>query len=116
MGDMNINDGSGNTDRERAMGNQGCGTINNNGEELVNFWLNDCGGTIFQHKYIHKRACKSPDGRMVNQIHHVIINNKWKRSLKDMHTYKGADAGSDHYIVVFRLKLYLRKIPPSETE
>ena len=45
----------------------------------------------------------------VNQIDHVVKNNKWRRSLKDVHTCRGADAGSDHYLVVSRLKLCLRK-------
>ena len=63
MGDMNAKIGSDNTDRERVMGSQGCGTINNNGERLVNFCLNNCviDGTIFQHKYFHKLIWKSPD-------------------------------------------------------
>ena len=41
MGDMNAKVGSDNTDRERAMGSQGCGTTTNNGERLVNFCLNN---------------------------------------------------------------------------
>ena len=76
MGDMNAKVGSDNTDRERAMGSQGCGTINNNGERLVNFCLNnDCviDGTIFQHQDIHKLTWKSPDGTTMNQIDHVVI-------------------------------------------
>ena len=47
----------------------------------------------------------------MNQIDHVVINNKRRRSLKDMHTCRVADAGSDHYLVMFRLKLCLRKTP-----
>ena len=111
---MNAKTGSDNTDRERAMGREGCGIINDNGEKFVNFCLNNncvIGGTIFQHKEIHKLTWKSPDGRTVNQIDHVVINNKWRRSLKDVHTCRGADAGSDHYLVVSRLKLCLRKAP-----
>ena len=114
MGDMNAKTGSDNTDRERAMGREGCGIINDNSEKFVNFCLNNncaIGGTIFQHKEIHKLTWKSPDGRRVNQIDHVDINNKWRRSLKDVHTCRGADAGSDHYRVVLRLKLCLRKAP-----
>ena len=81
--DMNDQNRSDNTDWERAMGSQGCGTINNNGERLVNFCLNKnyvIGGTIFQHKYIHKLTWTFPDGKTVNQINHVVINNKWRRS------------------------------------
>ena len=102
MGDINAKTGSDNTDRERAMGREGCGIINDN-----------CviGGTIFQHKEIQKLTWKSPDGRTVNQIDHVVINNKLWRSLKNVHTCRGADAGSDHYLVVSRRKLCLRKAP-----
>ena len=73
-----------NTDRDRTIGSQGCGTINNNGERLLNFCLNNncvIGVTIFKHKYIHKLTLKSPDGKTVNQIEHVVINNKLRRSL-----------------------------------
>ena len=83
-------------------------------EKFVNFCLNNncvIDNTIFQHKEIHKLTWKSPDGRTVNQIDHVVINNKWSRSLKDVHTCRGADAGSDHYLVVSRLNLCLRKAP-----
>ena len=113
MGDMNVMVGSGNTDREWEMGSQGCGTINNNGERLVNFCLNNncaIGGTIFQHKDFHKLTCKSPDGKIVNQIDHLVINNKWRSSLKEVHTCKGAVAGNDYYLVMSMLKLYLRKV------
>ena len=78
MGDMNAKVGSDNTDRESATASQGCGTINNNGEILVNFCLNNncaIGGTIFQQKGIHKLTWKSPDGKTVNQIDHVVIHN-----------------------------------------
>ena len=102
MGDMNAKVGSDNTDRERAMGSQGCGTINNNGERLVNFCLNNnCAidGIILQHKDIHTLTWKSPDGKTVNQIDHVVINNKWRRPFNDVHTCRGrkTDQGSTTY-------------------
>ena len=114
MGDMHAKTGSDNTDRERAMGREGCGIINDIGEKFVNLCLNNncvVGCTIFQHKEIHKLTWKSPDGHTVNQIDHVVINNKWRRSLKDVHTCRGADAGGDYYLVVSRPKLCLRKAP-----
>ena len=49
MGDVNAKTGSDNTDRERAIGREGCGIINGNGEKFVNFCLNNncvIGGTI----------------------------------------------------------------------
>ena len=47
----------------------------------------------------------------LNQIDHVVINNKWRRSFKDVHTCRAAGAGSEHYLVVSRLMLCLRKAP-----
>ena len=60
-------------ERESAMGSQG---INNNGERLVNFCLNNncvIGRTIFQYKDIHKLTWKLPDGKTVKIDHIVII-------------------------------------------
>ena len=56
MGDMNAKIGSHHTDRESAMGREGCWIINDNGEKFVNFCPNNncvLGGTIFQHKEVH---------------------------------------------------------------
>ena len=103
MGDMNVKVESNNNDRESGMGSQGCGTINNNGDRLVNLCLNNkcaIGGTIFQHKYIHKLTWRAPNGQTMNQIDNVVINNKWKRSLNDVHTYSCADVRSDLYLVM----------------
>ena len=57
MGDLNAKAGSDNTNYERAMGKEGCGSMNNDGERLL-----ECcgtydlviGGTLFPHPDIHK--------------------------------------------------------------
>ena len=69
MGDMNAKIGEDNTGCERVMGKHGPGARNDNGERLVDFYLNNnctIGGTIFPHKIIHKLTWKSPDGRTTN--------------------------------------------------
>ncbi|XP_055997977.1 uncharacterized protein LOC130047325 [Ostrea edulis] len=112
MGDLNAKVGADNTDCERSMGKHGCGIRNDNGERLVDFCLNNnlmIGGTIFPHKDIHKLTWKSPDGRTTNQIDHMIINNKWRRSLYDVKVYRGADVNSDHYLLKATIKLKLRR-------
>lgn len=57
MGDMNAKVGRDNTNYERAVGRAGCGTINENGEwlvELCTIYDLFIGGTLFPHKDIHK--------------------------------------------------------------
>ena len=93
------------------MGRHGCGTINENGERLVEFFTtNDLviGGTLFPHREIHKITWCSPNGRDRNQIDHLLINGKWRRSLRDVKVRRGADVGSDHHLVTACLKLKLK--------
>ncbi|CAH1248758.1 Hypp8389 [Branchiostoma lanceolatum] len=117
MGDLNAKVGSDYEGRESAMGRHGCGNINDNGERLVDFCLSNrlvIGGTIFPHKNIHKLTWNSPDGNTINQIDHVMVNKKWQRSLLDVRVYRGADVGSDHHLVVSKIRLKLRATPPTK--
>ena len=114
-GDMNAKVGAETLNCERAMGKHGCGVMNDNGERLVDFCLiNNCviGGTIFEHRDIYKLTMKSPDGRTSNQIDHIIINGKWRRSLQDVRVCCGDDIYSDHYLVTARIKLILQRLVP----
>lgn len=111
---MNARAGNDNIGRENAMGRHGCGTINENRERLVDFCINNrciIGGTIFPHRDIHKLSWRSPDGHTVNQIDHVIVNKKWQRSLLDVKVHRGADVGSDHHLVIAKIRLKLRATP-----
>nr|KAG5701644.1 hypothetical protein BaRGS_019333 [Batillaria attramentaria] len=67
------------------------------------------GGSLFQHKTIHKTTWTSPDGATKTQIDHIIINKKWKSSMRDVKVCRGADIASDHNLVVGVLSLKLRK-------
>ena len=65
MGDLNAKVGSDNTNHDRAMGKEGCGSKNNNGERLLEFSTYDLviGGTLCPHHEIHKLTWCSPNGR-----------------------------------------------------
>lgn len=103
-GDMNAKVGTDNSNYERAMGR------NNNGERLADICISN--NLVFPHKNIHKLTLKSPDGRTSNQIDHVIINGKWRRSLQDVRAYWLADAFSDHDLIAATIKLKLKKSIP----
>ena len=94
------------------MSQHECGTINDNGERLIDFsGLNNfvIGGTLFAHKKIHKLTWISPNQRDKNHVDHLLISCKWRRSLQDVRVRRGADIGSDHHLVVAHIKLKLKR-------
>lgn len=112
VGDINPKIGEENKDRERVMGRHVCGIINNNGERLCDFCQENnlvVGGTLFQHKNIHKTTWTSSDGPTKNQIDHILINAKWRRSLQDVRVYRGADIASYHNLLVVNITIKLHK-------
>ena len=67
---MNAKVASKNSNCERAVGKHGCGVMNDNGECLVDVWLNNnyvIGGTL--------------------HTDHNIINGKWRRSLQNVREF-----------------------------
>ncbi|XP_063416092.1 uncharacterized protein LOC134697738 [Mytilus trossulus] len=112
IGDFNAKVGSTNIGSEEVMGKHGLGEINNNGERLLEMCtMNNLviGGTIFEHKNIHKATWVSPNGKVKNQIGHILINKKWRSSLLDVKVKRGADVYSDHHLVIGKIRLKFRK-------
>ena len=98
MGDINAKIGPDNTGYEKVMGTHALGEMNENGERFADLCaLNNLviGGSIFPHKRIHKSTWVSPDGVTENQIDHVCISRKFRRSLQDVRVRRGADVASD---------------------
>ena len=110
IGDANAKVGDSNQGWEKVMGREGIGTMNENGCRLAEFCaLNNLviGGTLFKHPNVHKYTWESPNGRDKNQIDHVVINGRYRRSLLDVRVMRGADANSDHHLVCAKLRLKL---------
>ena len=111
VGDFNAIVGSDNSAFSTCMKNQGMGKINDNGIRMASFCLANnlvIGGSLFKHKNIHKYTWTSPNGKHRNQIDHFLISQKFVTSLTDVRTRRGADIGSDHQLVVAKLKLKLK--------
>ena len=111
MGDLNAKIGSDYTGRERIMGRHTLGCLSENGEgfaDLCSFKDLIINGSIFLHKTIHKATWISPDGRSSNQIYHIVIGRKGRRSLIDVRDKRGADVASDHHLLLETIKVKLR--------
>ena len=112
MGDFNAKIGSDNSGYEEIMGKQGIGEMNDNGERFADLCATTnlaIGGSLFPHKNIHKATWVSPDLRTENQIDHVCVSKKFRRSLQDVRVRRGADVASDHHLLVALVKLKLRR-------
>ena len=67
------------------------------------------GGSVFPHKRVHKVTCVSPNYTVENQIDHFCISKKFRRTLLDVRVMRGADARSDHHLLVGKLLLELKR-------
>ena len=84
-------------------------TSNDNGIRFVDFCAANelsIGGALFPHKDIHKGI----NGRTVNQIDHICISRRFRRSLIYVKVCRGADIGSDHYLVRELLRIKLQSV------
>jgi len=83
---------------------------NDNGQRIISFAVSRSSvvsSTAFPYKNIQKYTWKSPDRQTMNQIDHVLIAKRFRSSITDVRSYKGADCDTDHFLVIckFRLKL-----------
>lgn len=116
MGDYNAKIGCMNTDRERIMGRHGLGERNENGELFTEFCGNNdliIGGSLFPHKTGHKVTWVSHDGKTENQIDHICISRKWRRSLLDVRNKRSADIASDHHLLIAVVRLRIARVQHS---
>ena len=63
--------------------------------------------TMFSHKDIHKVTWNSPDRVTKNQIDHIAINSRFRRSVTDVRVYREADVNSDHNLLIGSVELKL---------
>ena len=113
MGDFNSQLSSDRTGYESIKGPFGRGELTDNGERMLEFCVRNeikIMNTYFRHKNIHKTTWTSPDGQTHNEIDYICISRRWSSSVTDVRAKRGADIGSDHELLLGKLKLKLRKI------
>ncbi|XP_058444101.1 craniofacial development protein 2-like [Malaya genurostris] len=116
-GDFNAKIGSDNVDYERVMGRCSLGDMSDNGELFAEFCgTNDkvIGGSLFPHRSAHKVTRVSRDGHTENQISHICISRKWRRSLLDVRNKRSVNIASDHHLLIGEIRLRIARVMRQE--
>ena len=95
-----------------VTGKFGFGMWNEAGQRLIEFCQENTlviANTLFQQ---HKRRLytwTSPDGQHQNQIDYILCSQRWTSSIQSTKR-PGADCGSDHELLIAKLRLKLKKV------
>ena len=94
-----------------AAGGFGLGKRNDRGSRLVTFCdENDLiiTNTVFKQHPRPLYTWKSPGDQSRYQIDYILINNRFRNSVKNVFTYPGADVNSDYVLLVIKMKVRLK--------
>jgi exonuclease III len=91
-----------------TIGNESLHEISNdNVVGLVNFVT--CNNltvesTMLPHRNIHKYTWMSSNGKIHNQIDHILVDGRRHSNVLDVRSFRAADCDSDLYLVVAKVK------------
>ena len=97
MGDMNAK--VGNEQHSNIVGKFGLGSKNETGMRLIQFCEENnliLTNTWYQHPARKLYTWKSPGDVRRNQIDYIMINQTFRKAIRQVKTYPGADINSDH--------------------
>jgi hypothetical protein len=60
--------------------------------------------TMFTHCNIDKFTWTSPDGKIHNQIDHILIDRRRHSRILDVRSFRGAGCDTNHYLVVAKVR------------
>ena len=70
--------------------------------------------TMFAYKRIHQRTWYPPNTRAEPSMKdYILMKRRLISSILDTRVYRGADIGSDHRLVISKVKLKLKKKTPN---
>jgi len=111
LGDFNAKAGKEDTYKP-TIGNESLHKeTNNNLIKTIQFTISkgfNVRSKTFPHKDIHKGTWYSADSRTANQIHQVLISNRFRSAITDIRALRGPDIGSDHNLLKINFKVKLR--------
>ena len=97
----------------RVTGKSGLGAQNEAGQRLTEFCQENAlirANTLFQKHNRRLYTWPSPDSQHRNQIDFILCNQRWRRSIQSAKTRPGADCGSDHELLIAKLRLKLKRV------
>ena len=66
--------------------------------------------TLFQQHKGRLYTWISPDGQHQNQIDYILCRQRWRISIQSAKTRLGTDCGSDHELLITKIRLKLKKV------
>ena len=96
-----------------VTGKFGLGVWNEAGQRLIEFCQENAlvlANTFFQQ---HKRRLytwTSVDGQHQNQIDYILCSQRWRSSIQSAKIRLGVDCGSDHELLIAKVRLKLKKV------
>ena len=106
MGDWNAKVGSQET--PEVTGKFSLGTRNEAGQRLIQFSQENSlviANTFFQQPKRRLYTWISADGQHRNQIDYILCSQRWRSSIQSTKIRLGANCGSDHELLIAKLRL-----------
>ena len=96
-----------------VTGKFGLGVQSEAGQRVTEFCQENTlviANTLYQPSKRQLYTWTSPDGQYQNQIDSVLCSQRWRSSIQSVKIRPGADCGSDHELLIAKLRLKLKKV------
>ena len=84
---------------------------NDRGKRLLSFSAENVFkvlNTFYEHKEMHKYTWKCPGRGLKSIIDYFLVRNEMKRNVNNVKVGRGAEIGSDHHLVLVKVRLHKR--------